>query len=691
MSINPEKLSKTERRDILKELEDDHDAMRGYQYEIRRRWVKTEAAVAGRQLFRGGAFASDALGEGWEYAQSNSATEDVDDEHVIFNDLRRVFNTDMQRLTSYFLRPDVVPENKKAEMKEGARIGRIWLSDQLRKTGAEQFRASIARSMILRNVGIVKVSWDPMAGRIIRKPKWELGAFRLGQKMEPEGDVVWRVVNPKCILLPRFTKRIEDADCVEEYHIETVDKVFRDYGVVVKAESISSDYFDWLDYALKEKTSEGGSPSEKVQNCVILKEKLVLPCPRYPRGATFTWVKDTLIRSDIMRYRQMPYFSCQLAFNDELAFCDSILWDLLPIQGYLNQGLSATSRWMKMISQLCRWIHEDTGVKPDELSNQTGVNRTYRGDKKPEWEEVPAVPESIFKLIDLARDFIASHGYSNELAKVRRALSGNALGILQEMDDTIFRPALEQVQSMLSRMSSFSLMIAADRIKNERLIKMSGRQGWQIIEGFKGEMLKGNFHAEVSLMTGMPSNKVLRLEYLKALYKDGLLPKEDVQAFLEFPSDTQPLEDIQKQHEIAEARVQALLKFPENYFEDEDEQGEKLFVCKVQYHVFDNHGLLMAKLQECMQEGFDHWSPWVQMAFLEHWKYHKEQFDLEMQKQAMAAQGPQFPGEPNKPGEGLTGLLSDAMKPAADSFQSGDQQPSRETIPSPMATGFKGA
>ena len=687
---NPKSLSEAEKKDILKELEDDHKDMRMGQQEIRRRWIKTQGAVQGRQLYMDSSVtASGALGLGWEEAGRQSADGDVDKEYVIFNDLRRVYNTDMQRMTSYYIRPEVVPENKSSEMKQAARLGKMYLSDLIRRTSPELMKQAVARSLILRNIVIAKGHFDPHAGRLRKKPKFKLGFFKLGSTWEPEGDMVIDFPNPKCVLLPRYCKRPEDADQIEEYHIDTVSGVFRKFGVVVEAETIEADYFDGMDAGLKQDTEGGAPPSTKL-NQVLLKEKVVMPCPQYPQGAVFTWTSKTLIRSDILEDGN-PYFSAQLVFNDELAYSDSILWDLLPIQGHLNMGLSAVARWLKMISQLCRWIPSTTGIKAEDLSNGTGMNRTYEGANAPEWEKIPEISESIWRSIEMDRDFIASHGYSNELAKMRRSLSGNALGILQEMDDTVFRPALEQIQSMYSRLGSHILKVAAKRITTPRLIKMSAMQGWQIEEGFKGEMLKGNFHADINLMAGMPSNKVLRLEYLKSLYKDGLLTKEETQAYLEFPSDSQALEDVQKQFEIADRRVNDLLKFPENYKEEIDEEsGEKIWVCKIGYYVFDNQALIMAKLQTAMQEGYSHWEPWVQIAFLEHWNYAKEQKAIADQEALLQAAGGEaaegvFPGPAEVPGAGVDGLMGAAL---AGGAQAPGEQPPRSRIPQPMNTGF---
>lgn len=703
----PENLTDSEKADILKELEADHEKMWANQRRMKRRWVMVQNAVKGRQLYPEGSMGLDngSMALGWMEAGASDPTMSVDQEHAIWNELRRVKNVDQQRLTSYFMRPEVVPNSKDPDDKEAARIARIVLSDHIRRHGEARIKAVCADHLIFYNIVIGKVKYEPSAGQKVRKPvekqvkvkvPLEVAGIKiplatttetqtvLSDEWVAEGDMVWEFPNPKNVLIPKYTARIEDADEVEEYHLSSVEKIYRDFGVVVEAESVSAEYYEGLDYQSKRDT-EGWSESEKeVKNKVILKEKVVMPCPRYPEGAVFTWTKKQLIRSDKLRYPGNPYFSAQLQHDGELAYVDSILWDLMPIQGFLNLTQSAKQRWLRMISLLRRWIPASAKIKPEDLSNATAMNGFYEGETPPEWEKIPEINESIFRLYDEAREAIQTHGYSNDLTKQKRAMSGNALGILQEMDDTIFKPALENLGDMFTRMSLFHCMVAAECITTSRLAKMSRRQGWESAI-FKGEMLKaGGYHVNINLMAGMPSNKVLRLEYLRQLYKDELVPKEEIQQFLEFPSDTQPLEDVQKQYEIVDARIKGLLDF-ENYEEKDDGSGTKIFQApkKFDYQVYDNHALFVMKLQETLQEQGAYMEPWVKLTVLSHWKWQKDMLAA-MLKAPVPSSGGGATSESGSSGldEALGGELG------ADSNQNASDQPDRGAIPPPMNSGL---
>lgn len=685
-------LSEAQKKSLLQELESTHKEARYNQQEARRKWTKTERYVAGKQWNPLGTTLETEL-VGHEEAEMSDATGDVDKEFFISNEMKRTYLVDQQRMTAYYLRPDVIPPEKSATAKVAARASRIFLADHIRRMDPERMKAEHALHMIIHNFTCMKVHWDPRAGRSIRQPRkgllGKLKGFMVGNTWAPEGEIKWDVINPRNLLFPKFTTNIEQADWVEEYRIVTTDFIFRRYGIVVEGENITPDTAAMLGQNIETRgpnSSEGATPNTDLKRkYVILKERWIKPNEQYEKGAIFTWCgTDHLLRASNLLdyYPGIPYFCANLVRDDRDIFGISILWDLIPLQNFVNRAITAGARWLKMISLLRRWIPTDANIDEDELDNATGMNTKFDGKQAPTWDEIPELNETIFKLLEMARSLISSYGYSNELAKTNRAFSGNALGILQEMDDTVFRPGLESMQGMYSRASDFTLRLAGRYIDTPRLVRMMNMQGWQMVE-FKGSMITDDYHAEINLMTGLPSNKAMRLEFLKGLYKDGIMTKEEVKSHLEFATDNEALEQMQKQYEIAETRIEGLQNFQENYQQVWTEQEELTYVCTVKYHKFDNHALLVDKLQTAMQEGFDHWNPWVQLAFLEHYDYHKDQAAqaAAAQAQAAAAAGAAPAGGPAQAG-------SDTLLPLSN--QGSEQQPPPDQIPTPLGKGMLG-
>ncbi len=681
--------SDQQRTALLEDLEASHRDARYHQAEARRKWTKTERYVSGKQWNPLGTTLETEL-VGHEEAAMSDATGDVDKEYFISNEMKRTFLVDQQRLTAYYLRPEVIPPEKSGKAKTAARAGRIFLADHIRKMDPERMKAEHALHLTIHNFTCMKVTWDPRGGRVVRQARpgvlGKLKSLVLGNQRAPEGEIKWEVINPRNLLFPKFTTNIEKADWVEEYRIVTVDYIFRRYGKVVEGENITPDTASMLGQNIATRgpnSSEGAVPNDELKKSfIILHERWIRPNEQYAKGAIFVWAGKELLRASNLLdyYPGIPYFAANLIRDDTDIYGISILWDLIPLQDFVNRGITAGARWLKMISLLRLWVPSECEIDEKDLNNATSMNVKYNGKTPPSWDKIPELNESIFRLIDMARGLITSYGYANELAKTNRAFSGNALGILQEMDDTIFKPGMMSLQNMYSRASNFTLQVAARYIDTPRMVRTMNMQGWQMVE-FKGSMMSEDFHAEVNLMTGLPSNKAMRLEFLKSLYKDGIMSKEEVKSNLEFGTDNEALEQLQKQYEIAEKRCEDLLDFKENYQQVWTEEEELTYVCQVKYHKFDNHAMLVDKLQTTMQEGFDHWNPWIQLAFLEHYDYHKDQMQQEMAAQAAAAAGPAPGGAGAAAPEPEGGLLS-------LNNQGADQQPSRDQIPVPLGKGM---
>ncbi len=552
-----------------------------------------------------------------------------------------------------------------------------------------------ASHMILQNKTFIKVTWDPSAGRQVLRPrKGLMGTLKtwvLGKETAPEGEIKWSFPSGLNILFPKYTDCLANTSELEEFNITTVDYIWRRYGVVVPGEVIEPELSSMLGIGGGQdngNSSEAGTPvTEGKLRHVLLKERWIRPCEQYQKGAIFTWAGDELLRASNLLdfYPDIPFVDATMITDDKDIMGTSILWDLIPLQKLMNRALSAADRWLKMISLLRLWVPSSTGIKEEDLNNITGMAVLIDGKDTPEWDKPPELNETIFRIIDTVRGLISSYGYANELAK-RGATSGNALGILQEMDDTIFKPGLLSLQSMYSRACRLTIQLAARYIDTPRMVLATSMQGWQITQ-FKGDMMNDDFHVEVNLMTGLPTNKAMRLEFLTGLFKNGILTRDEVKNNLEFGTDNEALEKLQKQNEIVEARVESILDFPTNYVRVPDpENGELTWDYKYPYNVYDNHPLMIERLQTTLQESGEHVEPYVKLALLDQWKAAKDMLEKQLAKQqAMQAASAEAPaGEEAAPAE-AGALPEESLAP--DSNQVSEDQPPEGQIPPPLNTG----
>lgn len=680
-------LTEGQKTALLASLNNEYGRNRSYQREARRKWTKLEAYVAGRQLYD----ASRRRAVGHEVAGARSASGDVDEEMIIINDIRRIHQSNMQRLTSYSIQANVIPNSKKPEDKQAARVGRIALMDMFRVVGEEKLKKRIARILGVYGTVFLKTYFDNTKGNQIAKLKFdEMGEPYFDQEdTEMEGQVVVEALSPRNILLPQYCQDIDRADWIEEIRVESVDFVYRRYGVKVNPESIAFDQWDGPEQA-DTINREVEIERSNIENSVVLKSRYVRPCPRFQRGAILVYTdKHLLWSSDLLTYYDdIPFTSAEMIYDDRAAWGESLLWDLIPLQDGINETASAMTRHVKMYGDLKLMIPASAGIDPEKLTNATAEHILYNGTEKPEALRFPELSQTHFSVFNMLRTMEMSLGAAHDITRANRAMSGNAIANLEEIDNTVLRPAMKSIEEALQKICVMALKIMAEYYTTPRVVKMSGMQGWQIEESFKGELLNNNFHASINLMSAMPTNKFARMEYINNLVKNGLIDREEARLYLEIGNVDDLLEEIQKDNEIADTVIKDITDYPNNYKEDlvlgEDGMPQRVEICKSYPHMFDNHALLVKKLLMYMRENYDHEPEPVKKALSDR---------LEFSQQFLAAQ--MTPGAPHPAGmiPGAPPPMPDEGTPegppaGADSFQNPSQQPANAGFRQPMVTGF---
>lgn len=664
----------SEREDLLRRLNKENADAWIEQLEARRRWSKLEDYVAGRQVYDevNGRFV------GHEIAGSRSASSDVDDETFIFNLIRRIHLSNVQRLSSYSIYPVVVPNSSDPRDKTGARLGRIALADLFNKIGEKKLKRRIATIIGKYGSCFLKTHFDPSLGRLIHPIKMdEFGEAYIDKtEVVPEGQVIIEAFSPRNVLLPRYCRQIEDADWLEEIHIETTDWIWRKFGVKVEPEPIMAK--TWLEpQAIDTDMRDVEWQLNMPKNGVVVKGRYIRPCPEFARGAIIFYTNKHVLRcTDLLTYYDDIPFTMARAIEDEKsAFGDSWLWDIIPVQDALNNDLSAMVNHVKVYGDQQWQVPATANLKLDNATNATGKIYTYTGDKGMEPVQSTELHQSHFQILNTLHSFGQSLGAAQDITRSNKVLSGNALATLQQMDDTVLRPVLEDVGEAIEGACEQALKLMAEYYTNERLIKMTGMQGWEIKDGFVGEMLNNNFDVQVRLMTGLSNNPQVRQEsVLKALQAQIISPQQAAN-YLEMGDSDKMLEDIQKENEIVDRRIRDITDV--NNYTINPMTGEKK--CTVIAHAWDNHALMVEKLITYMRENYDHQPPEVQKEL---------DFMLQFHKQALAPP-PMMPGAPGAQ-PGMPPMPQGAPTPSGlpDSVQNPADQPPAGSIPSPAATGM---
>lgn len=684
------RLSDAEKSTLLKKLNREHKSGWERQREARRRWTKLDAYVEGRQVWD----ESKKQYVGHEIAGASTADADVDDEKFVFNNTRRIHSSNVQRLSSYSIQPAVIPNSSDPKDKEGARIGRIFLADWFRRMGEKKTKRRIATIIDKYGVVFFKTFFDPTAGRLIHPLKAdEYGKFFVDENaLEPEGEMVLKIFSPRNILLPRYTNDFDECDELEEVHVESCNWVWRKFGIKVEPESI-----DWHD-GYGPESSDLDQPDVEIDDrmpsdSVVVKARYINPCPEFNRGAIIFYTSKHILRcTELLEFydRLQDVWSCASAIeSDKTPIGTSWLWDIIPVQDALNQDLSAIVNHIKMYGDLQWQVPATANIEDAQINNRTGQGYKYVGEKGIEFLRPPEISQTHLSVFNLLNQIAMSLGAAHDISRANKALSGNALATLQQIDDTVLRPCLENIGEALEKCARAALKGAAEYYTNGRIAKMTGMPSWQVVEDFKGEMLNGNFDATINLMTGLSNNPIVRQESIYKAKKEGVIDATEARVWLEFGDSDAMLEEIQKERELADRVVKGITDYPGNYIKD-PMTGEE--VCRVIPHRWDNHELIITRLISYMRENYDHCEPPVKKELDEQLGIH-QRFLAALQmpapspsSEAMTPEGGFGRAGQPKPGPGK--MQAEQPLGGADGFQNAGQQPERSEKMAPAATGM---
>lgn len=683
------RLTEAEKRTLLKKMNASHKTGWERQAEARRRWAKLDNYVEGRQVYD----QSRKQYVGHEIAAAPSADDDVDAELFIFNTTRRIHSSNVQRLSSYSIQPAVVPNSSDPKDKEGARIGRICLADFFRKQGEKKTKRRIATIIDKYGVVFFKTYFDPTAGRLIHPVKLnDRGEMFVDEMtLEPEGEMVLKIISPRNVLIPRYTNDFNDLDELEEVHLATTDYVWRKWGIKVEPESI-----DWED-GYGPESSDLDQPDVEAddrqpQNSVVLKQRYINPCPEYQRGAIIVYTTKHILRcTDLLTYYdslQDVWNSASAIESDKSPMGTSWLWDIIPVQDALNQDLTAIVNHIKMYGDLQWQVPATANIEEKKVSNRTGQGYQYTGEKGIDYLRPPELSQTHMAAFNLLNSLSMSLGAAHDISRSNRALSGNALATLQQIDDTVLRPCLESIGEALEKVASAVLKGIAENYTNERVMKMTSRTAWSIIHDFKGEMLNGNFDATINLMSGLSNNPIVRQESIYKALDKKVVDVPEARDYLEFGNSDDLLEEIQKEREIADRIVKGIADFPGNYVRNPATGG---YVCKVVAHPWDNHELIIKQLIVYMRENYDTAEKPVKDELNAQLQLH-QQYLAALKSPGMAPAPDQMTPEGGFGGAAPLGRpgLQKPESPLAgpDGFQAPKQQPDRAGIPQPAASGL---
>jgi hypothetical protein len=289
-------------------------------------------------------------------------------------------------------------------------------------------------------------------------------------------------------------------------------------------------------------------PSDKpTDQMVMLTQYFERPCPRYPEGRYYCIANNRVVIPPA-RY---PVIDTDDRVVDEpvlhrLAWDEGdgserdfgLTWQLIDSQRTVQDCLNKIIEW-KNRALLPQMLARANTLKT-RRTDEPGAVLYFEGtpEDKPQWENVPEIPQSLFRVIDTVMQImrlLASDDQSETQADLTNVAAKTMQQVLEESLNRWdgFRQEMAEWDSAIMR---HALLLCARHYSEPRLLKIKGRDGWERIPDFQGAQLMSEVDVRVfpdSLVPQTRQGVQDQLTWINANFPGWLQPQDALAAIQE--------------------------------------------------------------------------------------------------------------------------------------------------------------
>lgn len=307
--------------------------------------------------------------------------------------------------------------------------------------------------------------------------------------------------------------KMRDMQMCGDAEIMDVDEVEALYGKKVEPEKDTR--FVRIQNTINQ-TIQSGSISEReaAENTVIVKEMYILPCKKFPKGLVFRWAGETLLSHE-EECAEIPLVHFGLIEIPGRFWYKGVIDDVIPLQ----------RRWNHLLSKI--EMHNDyyndppTIVDPNVIdidqwttepgllqeSKMPGANLQQAVHVLP----VPVLDSAIFKeleILDAQFEIVPLLNKVSYGKETPNAKSGIAINYLQEKDDDVVRPLIDQIEAGYAQVFKRDFKLCQENYDEDRGFAIVGEDNKVEWIEFKKADLDANVDVGVEPGSAMPRSKV---------------------------------------------------------------------------------------------------------------------------------------------------------------------------------------
>lgn len=239
-------------------------------------------------------------------------------------------------------------------------------------------------------------------------------------------------------------------------------------------------------------------------NLAMKVDYLERPCPSYPDGRHLTIVD----KRQVVPERTYPLKGRDGIVVDEpclhrLAWdLDGgaqrdfgLTWQLIDPQRTAQDARNKAVEWKNRALHPQWWARVNSVRSP--RTDEPGVTNLYEGDTPPVQESPLPIPESLFRLADVAKADMHEIGFDTQIQADPNVAARTVQAVLSQ-SDAQWAQFLVGKADWWSRLMHHILLLTAANYTEPRLMKYRGRDGWENIHDFEGAQLMDEVDVRVN-------------------------------------------------------------------------------------------------------------------------------------------------------------------------------------------------
>lgn len=392
-----------------------------------------------------------------------------------------------------------------------------------------------------------KCYWDPMGGEPVRTPRFtqdelgnevpdydEFGIQRFDMSFQGEitaefVDVYDALPDPHA-RRPRELRHIFHRKLIPAGRLE--DEFPEDaFGKPTKGLFVGQNKSDGQferDASEGPRTAGGGYPptKEPSNDLCELVEYWEYPSNQYRSGRLIVWCGDVVVAVGPLPNGRWPWvlFGGPNIIPNTL-YSDGVVVDLKPAQRTLNLNASKMREWMEWLLSPSLLVPREADIEAGRFSDMAGEVILYNSGSKPEVQQVPAVPSSMFQhgetMIGHMKDIAGDSGISS--GEIPQGLeSGRALAFVHEFMEGRQAPENHRLRVFVTRVLAKCLELAHDHYEDGRLIYLMGEANQWLGKVFRAADFEFNVRLIIDPFSSQPQSRAVQRAEVMEAYQGGL-------------------------------------------------------------------------------------------------------------------------------------------------------------------------